>query len=56
MNCDSDRGERTGGKIMRMYVYTPLDKDEQIEAEGSPMSEALGSVYLPLVFSWSARS
>ena len=35
-------------------MYTPLNnEDEQIEAEGSRMSEALGSVYLPLVFSWT---
>ena len=34
-------------------MYTPLNEDEQIEAEGPRMSEALSSLRLPLVFSWS---
>ena len=34
----------------------PLSNDEEIEAEGSRVSECLSSVYLPLVFSWSTSS
>ena len=34
----------------------PLNNDEEIEAEGSRVSECLSSVYLPLVFSWSTSS